>query len=48
MPVLQGASGPVHAVLSENMATYHFWSVEAHRWQMASVELFDASPPTLR
>ncbi|KAI3435883.1 hypothetical protein D9Q98_001941 [Chlorella vulgaris] len=44
----EGASGPVHAVLSENMATYHFWSVEAHRWQMASVELFDASPPTLR
>lgn len=48
MPGLQGASGPVHAVLTENMAAYHFWSSEAHRWQMATVELYDASPPTLK
>jgi hypothetical protein len=47
-PCLQGACGPVHAVLSENMAAYHFWGVEAHRWQVASLELFDASPTTLR
>lgn len=44
----QGATGPVHAVLSENMAAYHFWSVDSHRWQMAAVELYDASPTTLR
>lgn len=44
----EDASGPVHAVLSENTATYHFWSTEAHRWQMASFELFDASPTTLQ
>lgn len=48
VPGLQGASGPVHAVLTENMAAYHFWSSEAHRWQMATVELYDASPPTLK
>ena len=44
----QGATGPVHAVLSENMAAYHYWSVDAHRWQMAAIELYDASPTTLR
>ncbi|KAL4458516.1 hypothetical protein ABPG75_013381 [Micractinium tetrahymenae] len=44
----EDATGPVHAVLSENTAVYHFWGSEAHRWQVASVELFDASPTTLR
>lgn len=38
----------MHAVLSENTAVYHFWGIEAHRWLVASVELFDASPTTLR
>lgn len=47
-PDAQDATGPVHAVLSENTAVYHFWGSEAHRWQVASVELFDASPSTLR
>ncbi|KAL4426508.1 hypothetical protein ABPG77_008366 [Micractinium sp. CCAP 211/92] len=44
----EDATGPVHAVLSENTAVYHFWGIEAHRWLVASVELFDASPTTLR
>ncbi|PRW59755.1 ER membrane complex subunit 1 [Chlorella sorokiniana] len=44
----EGATGPVHAVLSENMAAYHFWSVDAHRWQVAAIELYDASPTTMR
>lgn len=44
----EGASGPVHGVLSENTAAYHFWSAEQHRWQIASIELFDASPTTLK
>lgn len=48
VPCLQGATGPVHAVLSENMAAYHFWSVDAHRWQVAAIELYDASPTTMR
>lgn len=47
-PCLQGATGPVHAVLSENMAAYHFWSVDTHRWQVAAIELYDASPTTMR
>lgn len=46
--VHEGATGPVHAVLSENMAAYHFWSVDAHRWQVAAIELYDASPTTMR
>ena len=45
---VQGATGPVHAVLSENMAAYHFWSTEAHRWEVASLELYEASPSTLK
>lgn len=44
----EDATGPVHAVLSENTALYHFWGPEAHRWQVASLELFDASPTDLR
>lgn len=46
--VPQGATGPVHAVLTENMAAYHFWCAEQHRWQVGAVELFDASPTALR
>ena len=44
----EAATGPVHAVLSENTAVYHFWSTDTQRWQMGSVELFDASPSTLQ
>ena len=44
----EGAAGPAHGVLSENMAAYHFWSAEQHRWQVAAAELWDASPTTLR
>lgn len=40
----QNARGPVHAVVSENWAVYHFWSVKAARWQVGSIELYDATP----
>jgi hypothetical protein len=48
LPWPQRATGPVHAVLSENAAVYHFWSSEARRWEVASLELYDASPVTLK
>ncbi|KAK2078472.1 hypothetical protein QBZ16_003312 [Prototheca wickerhamii] len=38
------ARGPVHAVVAENWAVYHFWSAKAARWQVGSVELYEAAP----
>ncbi|KAK9804018.1 hypothetical protein WJX73_002264 [Symbiochloris irregularis] len=43
----QDARGPVHAVLCENWAVYHFWSVAQHRHEMAVLELYDATPRTI-
>lgn len=31
---LQGARGPVHAVLCEHWAVYHYWNAAQHRWQV--------------
>ena len=30
----QGARGPVHAVLSENWAVYHYWSIANRRFEV--------------
>lgn len=40
--------GPVHAVLCEHWAVYHFWNAEQFRWQMSVIELYDASSHDLR
>ena len=39
--VLQGARGPVKAVLCENWAIYQYWSITNHRFEVAVVELYD-------
>ena len=44
---MQGARGPVHAVLSEHWVVYHFWSLAHHRYEMAVMELYDATPRDL-
>lgn len=44
---VQGARGPVQATLCENWAVYHFWSLSHHRFEMAVIELYDASPRDL-
>lgn len=40
---MQGAHGPVHAVLCEHWAVYHYWFAPDNRWQVSVVELYDAS-----
>ena len=44
---MQGANGPVQAVLVENWVVYTFWSRAAHRFQATVVELYDDSPNDL-
>ncbi len=44
---MQGANGPVHAVMAENWAVYTYWSRTAHRFQSTVVELYDDSPRDL-
>lgn len=41
------ASGPVHAVLSEHWAAYHFWNTAASRWQIAVLDGYHLPPPGL-
>lgn len=42
--VHQGAGGPVHAMISENWVVYQYWSINAARFQMTVMEMFDSSP----
>ena len=44
---MQGANGPVQAVLVENWVVYTYWSRAAHRFQATVVELYDDSPHDL-
>ena len=44
---MQGANGPVQAVLVENWVVYTYWSRTAHRFQATVVELYDDSPHDL-
>ena len=44
---MQGANGPVHAVMAENWVVYTYWSRIAHRFQSSVVELYDDSPRSL-
>ena len=44
---MQGANGPVQAVLVENWVVYAYWSRAAHRFQATVVELYDDSPHDL-
>ena len=44
---MQGANGPVHAVMAENWVVYTYWSRVAHRFQSSVVELYDDSPRSL-
>ena len=37
----------MHATLCENWAVYHFWSLAHHRFEMAVIELYDATPRDL-
>ena len=47
MWAVQGANGPVQAVLVENWVVYTYWSRAAHRFQATVVELYDDSPHDL-
>jgi hypothetical protein len=44
---MQGANGPVHAVIAENWVVYTYWSRTAHRFQATVIELYDDSPRSL-
>jgi len=41
------AAGPVHGIVSENWAAYHFWSVEMERWQVAVLDGYHPAPDDL-
>lgn len=44
----KNAQGPVSAVLCENWAVYHYWSLErAGRWELGVVELYEGSESIL-
>lgn len=43
----EDATGPVHAVMSEQWAVYHYWNAAINRWQMASVDGYHVPPPDL-
>lgn len=38
-----GSQGPVHAVLSENWVVYHYFNLQAHRYEMSVIEIYDQS-----
>jgi hypothetical protein len=42
-----GAAGPVHGIVSENWAAYHYWSVEMERWQIAVLDGYHPAPDDL-
>jgi hypothetical protein len=42
-----GASGPARAALAEHSAYYHYWSVNASRWEVSTLELYRAAPAGL-
>ncbi len=42
-----GAAGPVHGIVSENWAAYHYWSVEMERWQIAVLDGYHPAPTDL-
>ena len=44
---MQGANGPVQAVLVENWVVYKYLKKKAHRFQTTVVELYDDSPHDL-
>ncbi|XP_072964279.1 uncharacterized protein [Typha angustifolia] len=39
----QGAQGPVHAVLTENVVVYHYFNLRAHRYEISVIEIYDQS-----
>lgn len=46
-PLIQSASGPVHAIVSEHWAAYHYWSAKHDRWQIAVIDAYRPAPPGL-
>ncbi|KAG7669833.1 hypothetical protein Ndes2437B_g06022 [Nannochloris sp. 'desiccata'] len=42
-----GAAGPVHGIVSENWAAYHYWNVEMERWQIAVLDGYHPAPADL-
>ncbi|XP_068648589.1 uncharacterized protein [Aristolochia californica] len=38
-----GTQGPIHAVCSENWVVYHYFNLQAHRYQMSVIEIYDQS-----
>jgi hypothetical protein len=46
-PSPQAASGPVHAVVTENSAVYHYWSARHERWAVSSIDVYKEPPPGL-
>lgn len=38
------ATGPVHAIVSEHWAAYHFWSLEHDRWQISVIDAYRPVP----
>lgn len=39
----ESAKGPVHGVVSQHCAIYHYWSITNQRHQISSLEFYDAS-----
>ena len=40
-------TGPVHAIVSEHWAGYHFWSTKHERWQISVIDAYRPVPPEL-
>lgn len=45
--VVQGAKGPVKAVLSENWVVYSYYSIVNQRFEIAVLEFYDVQPRDL-
>ena len=41
------ASGPLHGLVSENWAAYHFWSIDTERWQIGVLDGYHPAPADL-